>query len=175
MRHRRRNPEPSLEEVKRLAKIRHERERRAARRRGRKDFPMLPYECSWAYEEEYRRKFGRNPEPELARKTKIPWLYLAIGVVGIIWIRRWKDIPINILPRGARVEYAMEPIKGQANQIASISTYRLISNRRSGMTYAPVTSEDADKVLVFTVPHAGTVTRNVLVDGSRKYVEVAHA
>jgi hypothetical protein len=69
----------------------------------------------------------------------------------------------------------MEPIQGQANQIASISTYRLISNRRSGMTYAPVTSEDADKVLVFTVPHAGTVTRNVLVDGSKKYVEVAPA
>lgn len=23
---------------------------------------MLPYECSWAYEEEYRRKHGRNPE-----------------------------------------------------------------------------------------------------------------
>jgi hypothetical protein len=52
---------PSLDEIKRLAKIRHEKARLAARRRGRKDFPMLPYECSWAYEEEYRRKYGKNP------------------------------------------------------------------------------------------------------------------
>lgn len=56
------NPGRSLEEVKRLAKIRHEKERKAARRRGRKDFPMLPYECSWAFEEEFKRKHGRNPE-----------------------------------------------------------------------------------------------------------------
>jgi hypothetical protein len=56
------NPGQRLEEVKRLAKIRHEKERKAARRRGRKDFPMLPYECSWAFEEEFKRKHGRNPE-----------------------------------------------------------------------------------------------------------------
>lgn len=122
-----------------------------------------------------RRK--RNPNFEDVKKTasKIPWLYVALGITGILWIRNWKTVPINILPYGARVEYAMQPIQGQANQLASISTYRLIANRRDGMVYAPVTSEDADKVLVFTVPKAGTVTRNVLVEGSSKYVEVSVA
>jgi len=73
------NPGRSLEEVKRLAKIRHEKERKAARRRGRKDFPMFPYECSWAFEEEFKRKHGRNPEllivgnpPKWERKLGVP-------------------------------------------------------------------------------------------------------
>lgn len=119
----------------------------------------------------------RNPDLEGVKKTasKIPWAAVAAGLIGIIWIRNWKKVPLNKVPYGARVEYAMQPIEGKAGQLASIATYRLIANRRSGMTYAPVTSEDADKVLVFTVPKAGTVTRNVLVEGNNKYVEVATA
>jgi hypothetical protein len=119
----------------------------------------------------------RNPDFSGVKKisSKVPWMWVAAGVMGIIWIRNWKSVPINKVPEGARVEYAMQPIQGQANQLASISTYRLIANRRAGMTYTPVTSEDADKVLVFTVPQAGTVTRNVLVEGNSKYVEIATA
>ncbi len=48
-----------LDEIRRKAKIRHEKNRKAAARQGRKDFPDLPYECSWAYEEEFR-KSGRK-------------------------------------------------------------------------------------------------------------------
>ncbi len=44
-----------LAAIRHEAKIRHEMERKAAKRRGRADFPPLPYECSWAYEEEFRR------------------------------------------------------------------------------------------------------------------------
>ncbi len=49
--------EAELAEIRRKAKIRHEKARKAARQRGRKDFPDLPYECSWAFEEEFRRRF----------------------------------------------------------------------------------------------------------------------
>lgn len=47
----------ALENVKIRAKIRHEKARKAAAKRGRKDFPMLPYECSWAFEQEFHRQF----------------------------------------------------------------------------------------------------------------------
>jgi hypothetical protein len=46
----------SLAEIKAKAKVRHEKARQAAAKRGRHDFPLLPYECSWAFEEEYKRK-----------------------------------------------------------------------------------------------------------------------
>ncbi len=44
-----------LERIKAKAKERHEKARKAAKKAGRKDFPMLPYECSWAFEEKFRR------------------------------------------------------------------------------------------------------------------------
>jgi hypothetical protein len=44
-----------LEVLKTRAKARHEQARKEAKRRGRHDFPMLPYECSWAFEEKYRK------------------------------------------------------------------------------------------------------------------------
>lgn len=45
-----------LAEIQARAKLRHEKARRAAAKQGRKDFPLLPYECSWAFEEEYKLK-----------------------------------------------------------------------------------------------------------------------
>jgi hypothetical protein len=47
--------EALLGAIQKRAKERHEKARRAAKKRGRKDFPMLPYECSWAFEQEFRR------------------------------------------------------------------------------------------------------------------------
>ncbi len=44
-----------LDAIRADATQRHEAARKAARRQGRIDFPLLPYECVWAYEEEYRR------------------------------------------------------------------------------------------------------------------------
>lgn len=44
-----------LKHIRDAAKIRHEKQRKAALKRGRKDFPLLPYECSWAYEQEFYR------------------------------------------------------------------------------------------------------------------------
>jgi hypothetical protein len=38
-----------LEAIKAKAVDRHERARKAAAARGRKDFPACPFECSWAY------------------------------------------------------------------------------------------------------------------------------
>lgn len=48
--------EDELESIRKEARKRHEKARRAARKRGRKDFPDLPFECSWAFEEEFRRR-----------------------------------------------------------------------------------------------------------------------
>jgi hypothetical protein len=45
-----------LDLVQSTARGRHERARKAAKQRGRVDFPLLPYECSWAFEEEFRRR-----------------------------------------------------------------------------------------------------------------------
>lgn len=46
----------ALQLTRHYAKLRHERARKAALQRGRRDFPDLPFECSWAYEEEFRRQ-----------------------------------------------------------------------------------------------------------------------
>jgi len=43
-----------LEQIQAKAKVRHEENRKKATRQGR-DFPLLPYECSWAFEEYYRK------------------------------------------------------------------------------------------------------------------------
>jgi hypothetical protein len=48
-----------LDGIHRAARIRHEKARKAAKRRGRHDFPLEPYECSWAYEQEFRRTIGK--------------------------------------------------------------------------------------------------------------------
>lgn len=45
-----------LDGIRSAAKVRHEKTRKAARRNGRVDFPMLPYECSWAYEQQFIRE-----------------------------------------------------------------------------------------------------------------------
>lgn len=45
-----------LDAIKSAAKIRHEKARKAAAKKGRKDFPDLPFECSWAFEEQFRRE-----------------------------------------------------------------------------------------------------------------------
>lgn len=37
------------------ARKRHERARKAAAKRGRKDFPLLPWECTWHGEEVFRK------------------------------------------------------------------------------------------------------------------------
>lgn len=48
-----------LKLIQDAAKLRHKKARKAASNRGRKDFPLLPYECSWAFEEEFRRKHSK--------------------------------------------------------------------------------------------------------------------
>ena len=48
--------EEELEQIKKKARSRHERERRNAKKRGRVDYPLLPYECSWAYEIAFEEK-----------------------------------------------------------------------------------------------------------------------
>lgn len=50
--------EKELEFIRKAARTRHEKARKAAKKRGRHDFPDFPYEDSWAYENEFRRKKG---------------------------------------------------------------------------------------------------------------------
>ncbi len=47
--------EEQLANIRTVAKARHEKARKAALKRGRTSFPLLPIECSWAYEEQFRR------------------------------------------------------------------------------------------------------------------------
>lgn len=44
-----------LDSIRSAARERHERARKAAKARGRHDFPESPYESSWAFEQEFRR------------------------------------------------------------------------------------------------------------------------
>lgn len=48
--------ELELEAVRVVARARHARAKAAAKARGRLDFPLLPFECSWAYSEQFRRE-----------------------------------------------------------------------------------------------------------------------
>lgn len=43
-----------LKDIQSKAKAKHDKAYKAAKARGR-DYPLLPYECSWAYEMEFRR------------------------------------------------------------------------------------------------------------------------
>jgi hypothetical protein len=54
------NEQAQLDSIKVKAKERHERARKTAKRAGREDFPVLPYECSWAFEEEFRREVRQS-------------------------------------------------------------------------------------------------------------------
>lgn len=102
---------------------------------------------------------------------QIPWSLLLLAGASGWWWWREHGTPWRKLPENSRIEYAMKPVQAESGKLASLQTYRLIENRRDGMTYTPVTSEDASGV-VFTMPKAGTITRNVLVEGGSKYVEV---
>lgn len=46
--------EKQLEEIQKKAKIRHEQNRRKAKRQGRQHFPALPYECSAAFVSQFQ-------------------------------------------------------------------------------------------------------------------------
>lgn len=45
-----------LNRIRQKARARHEEMRLKALKRGRKDFPLLPYECSWAFELAFKRR-----------------------------------------------------------------------------------------------------------------------
>lgn len=49
-----------LETVRVEARARHEAARKAAKARGRLDFPLLPFECSWAFEVKFERDYRRR-------------------------------------------------------------------------------------------------------------------
>lgn len=50
-----------LATIQQKAKERHEKARKAARAKGRIDFPLLPFECSWAFETQFRsERFNRR-------------------------------------------------------------------------------------------------------------------
>lgn len=60
-----------LDTIKAKARVRHEKERRAARQRGRLEYPLLPWECSWAYEEEFRRRVREDRSERKKHNTKV--------------------------------------------------------------------------------------------------------
>ena len=60
-----------LDTIKAKARIRHEKERRSARQRGRMEYPLLPWECSWAYEEEFRRRVREDRSERKKHNTKV--------------------------------------------------------------------------------------------------------
>ena len=115
------------------------------------------------------RKKRNNPEG-ISKQFPLKWLLLIGGGIWLYW--RSMGVPWRKLPKAVQVQYAMQPVQSEQGKLASLQTYRLIENRRDGMAYAPVTSEDANGV-VFTMPKTGTITRNVVVEGSNKYVEIA--
>lgn len=62
----------TLQEIQAAATTRHERARKAARQRGRTAFPDLPYECSWAFGEEFRRNADQTYDVERQAWPKSP-------------------------------------------------------------------------------------------------------
>ena len=64
-----------INEIRVVAKIRHEKARKAAKKRGRNDFPMLPIECSWAFEMAFARNYANgiplNNLLDMARKGQL--------------------------------------------------------------------------------------------------------
>lgn len=58
--------EEQLEAIRIEARVRHEKARLAAKKKKLYDFPLLPYECSWAFEEAFRKRTRR-----LSRERKI--------------------------------------------------------------------------------------------------------
>lgn len=59
-----------------------------------------------------------------------------------------------------------------ANEPVTAGTYRIITARRPGLSYVPVTGS-IGSVLSFASPKQGMFTRNVLQENSALYAEVA--
>lgn len=57
--------EKELADIREKANLRHNKARSAAKKSGRKDFPEAPYESSWAYEMDFRRKKSSTNEASL--------------------------------------------------------------------------------------------------------------
>jgi hypothetical protein len=104
---------------------------------------------------------------------------LIYGVAAIGIFALWKRLvppPGPIwwpTPEDSRAKLAAKPVQVQNGQSATLSSYRVIKARRSGLTYAAVTQGTVGGDLTFTMPKAGTVTRNVVVEGGKVLVEVA--
>jgi hypothetical protein len=65
--------ERDLASIRDAAKVRHEQARRAAKARGRHDFPLFPYECSWAFEAEYQRRDADELRRAYGIEQRRPW------------------------------------------------------------------------------------------------------
>lgn len=89
-----------LDRIRAAARVRHEKARKAAKRAGRHSFPDLPFECSWAFEEQFRRGLNksvsldvvpathRNQERLRVFKAEHPgWQYLDQSELQAAWER----------------------------------------------------------------------------------------
>lgn len=63
----------SLAKIKDQARERHEKARRAAKARGRVDFPLFPYECSAAHEHEFVMQWRRDHRIDTPLATEKGW------------------------------------------------------------------------------------------------------
>jgi hypothetical protein len=57
-----------LSNIRRLAKVRHNKARLAVAAKGRHNFPYLPFECSWAFKEQFRRNIRQGMKYDVRTK-----------------------------------------------------------------------------------------------------------
>jgi len=108
------------------AKVRHEKKRKSEKARGREDFPLLPYECSWAYEQAFRDK----------------------KLAGMLGFKRMSEMKNNLSERSARVQSFIEEVDRVVRSIAGVSVHDLPDADFSSMMEDDYSPEEAAREIL---------------------------
>lgn len=108
--------------------------------------------------------------PAKKKRKMSKWILLGLGGAAI-WAltgakRAGSDDPILWNPE------AMQPVDIPKGTVSVNGHYRVITNRRDGMTYDLVQQGTPPGELFFTASKAGKFTRNFLSEGGKLYAEI---
>jgi hypothetical protein len=102
-------------------------------------------------------------------KNKWVWAGGAAALGLVLWLK-FRGGPST--GQEISVTLGFTPAAVASNELVSANKYRLIE-RRSGMSYVPVTSGSLGGTLEFKSPSSGKFTWNVIQEGGQLYAEVA--
>jgi hypothetical protein len=109
--------------------------------------------------------------PKKTGRRSMLWIGLAAAAAVGVYLY-WRSRSGPSVTANVTVTLGLEPMSVTEGQAVSVDSYRLIKERRTGMTYAPATGALGGAVQ-FTAPKAGAFTRNLIQDSGGLAAEIA--